>query len=214
MVVVEGCVGLVGYVYAIESSPNVVLGELESEGLTMAGGGSATYPPIDGEPHWKGGCIFYVTDMEPAWLRIVPAPGHPPGYQLMWAQYEPPRSCFFQTIQHAGVNGPPPPNSNGCATSGVETATPPSPFLPRAFPSPASEGITLDLGSTASATGSVHVYDAGGRNVRTLADGEILSGTLVWDGRVEGGDRVPPGVYFARVTTRSGSRSVRIIIVR
>ena len=45
------------------------------------------------------------------------------------------------------------------------------------------------------------VYDAGGRLVRTLVDNAIPPGghAIVWDGRSDGGDPVPSGIYFFRL---------------
>ncbi len=44
----------------------------------------------------------------------------------------------------------------------------------------------------------LRVYDASGRVVRTLLDGEIAAGEgrISWDGRADNGQRVPAGIYF------------------
>jgi len=36
---------------------------------------------------------------------------------------------------------------------------------------------------------------------------------MVWDGRVPGGDRAEPGVYFARLSTRRGERNCRLVLL-
>ena len=46
------------------------------------------------------------------------------------------------------------------------------------------------------------VLDLAGRHVRAFGQ----SGAAIWDGRDEGGRRVPAGVYLARVT--SGTESI------
>ena len=50
--------------------------------------------------------------------------------------------------------------------------------------------------------------DVRGRRVRTLDAGPGLSGLVTWDGRDDGGRRVPSGVYLARFLAdgRDGTR--------
>jgi hypothetical protein len=60
------------------------------------------------------------------------------------------------------------------------------------------------------------VYDVIGRRVRTLLDEEVLPGRreLRWDGRGATGDAVGPGIYFARLSSASGQRVARVILLR
>lgn len=63
---------------------------------------------------------------------------------------------------------------------------------------------------------SAGVFDASGRLVRTLLEGELLAGqgSLAWDGRDASGRDVPGGVYFVRVTTNRGTVSRSIVVAR
>ncbi len=62
------------------------------------------------------------------------------------------------------------------------------------------------------------VYDLTGRRVRDLAGGTTPgSGGMVvlgWDGRDDRGRALPGGVYWIRLTTTSGDRNARIVVVR
>ena len=68
-----------------------------------------------------------------------------------------------------------------------------------AFPNPFQDRVTIRLPRTA---GSVSVFDAAGRLVRTLASSQSAvrdappGGILVWDGTDDAGRELPAGVYF------------------
>jgi hypothetical protein len=101
----------------------------------------------------------------------------------------------------------------------VETFTPSTTGLPdlavpavpqtRAWsgPNPFSGGTTIGFRMDEPGTVSVSIYDAQGRVVRRLLDGTMKAGThiLQWDGRGDGGARLPCGVYFYRL--RTGGRT-------
>jgi len=88
--------------------------------------------------------------------------------------------------------------------------------LAGAYPNPFAPATTVafDLPSRARAT--VSVYDAAGRLVRALADGEFAPGrsTVEWDGRDATGREAAAGVYFARVSTEHGSASAKLVLLR
>ncbi len=109
-----------------------------------------------------------------------------------------------------------------------------APFLDVAYEAPtdvvragATQGIRLSRGSEnpffATATlvmrlpESAHVrlsiYDVRGRRVRTLVDAVQPAGATVvgWGGVDERGVRVPPGVYWARMTTGEHVRTQRLV---
>ena len=60
------------------------------------------------------------------------------------------------------------------------------------------------------------IYDALGREVRTLMEGSQCQGRyeVTWDGRDEGGLRVAPGIYFCRLEADTHSQSTRIVVLR
>jgi flagellar hook assembly protein FlgD len=60
------------------------------------------------------------------------------------------------------------------------------------------------------------LFDASGRIVRHLHDGDLPAGEtpLSWDGRDDGGREVSAGVYLVKVTTPAGETSGRVVLTR
>jgi hypothetical protein len=82
---------------------------------------------------------------------------------------------------------------------------------PRPNPSAGATRLEFDLPSAGNA--ELSVFDASGRRVATLVDGEQPAGrhSATWDGHATGGERVAAGLYFARLATSQGSVSRRIV---
>jgi hypothetical protein len=70
-------------------------------------------------------------------------------------------------------------------------------------PNPAAGSISIRYQPARAGRTSLVVFDASGRLVRDLYDGQATAGLhmLEWDGRDDGGQRVPAGVYFCRLQT-------------
>lgn len=83
--------------------------------------------------------------------------------------------------------------ADGPGALGLQASTLPNPFR-------SSTQITFALGQAGQAT--LEIYDALGRNVRTLETGALSAGrhTLTWDGTSEQGHRVAPGTYYYKLT--------------
>lgn len=62
----------------------------------------------------------------------------------------------------------------------------------------------------------MEVFDASGRRVRLLTDGDWASGhqQVAWDGADESGRAVHGGLYFARLTTRERTLTRRVAVTR
>jgi hypothetical protein len=82
-----------------------------------------------------------------------------------------------------------------------------------ASPNPFRESVEIRFAGAGGAGAHVIVHDVSGRRVRDLGR---VTGAVSWDGRGEQGERVPAGVYFARVSGsgEGGSRVVRIVKTR
>jgi hypothetical protein len=82
---------------------------------------------------------------------------------------------------------------------------------PRPNPSAGATRLEFDLPSAARA--QLAVFDAAGRCIATLVDGDVPAGrhSATWDGRNTGGERAAAGLYFARLTTPQGVISRRIV---
>jgi len=104
-------------------------------------------------------------------------------------------------------------------TSGVDpTPAPQARFeVSPATPNPFTEAIDFDVHSAAGGTMKVEVFDAAGRLVRTVAENATIpAGTksMSWNGRMDGGQAAPSGIYFLRVELNSEARSQRVTLVR
>jgi len=85
------------------------------------------------------------------------------------------------------------------------------------WPSPARGAASLAYTLPRDARVSLAIYDALGRRVRRLLDGELQPAgrrTVVWDGTGEGGERVPPGVYVARLAVDGETLERRVPLLR
>jgi flagellar hook assembly protein FlgD len=60
------------------------------------------------------------------------------------------------------------------------------------------------------------VHDVRGRLVRRLVGGAVGLGghEIAWDGRDDAGQAVASGVYFARITQRERTSTIRVVMVR
>jgi aminopeptidase N len=89
-------------------------------------------------------------------------------------------------------------------------------LLLEVVPNPFGLSTTVRFSVPRSQHVTVGVYDAAGRKVNGLVDGEMAPGwsEVVWDGRDSKGNEVAPGAYFCRVTTVEGVRTTRIVHLR
>jgi hypothetical protein len=123
---------------------------------------------------------------------------------------------FFHvtTSDHAGNEGAA--SSIGNGTSGVEAGGGFVTELRAARPSP-FRGTTEITFALAAARGvALAVYDASGRQVRSLAAGRFEAGahTVVWDGRADSGQSVASGVYFARLEAGTFRANRRLVLTK
>jgi hypothetical protein len=101
----------------------------------------------------------------------------------------------------------------------IETSEPTAAIAPRELAlrrlpgsgSGAGHGLALDLPEAAHAR--LEMFDVRGRLVRVLLDASQPAGTAIarWDGRDDVGRTAPRGIYFARLMTRFGERSLRLL---
>jgi photosystem II stability/assembly factor-like uncharacterized protein len=86
----------------------------------------------------------------------------------------------------------------------------------RVFPSPfrGSTGICFVLGGRSHV--DIRIYGVDGRLVRALAATALPAGEheIEWDGRDSRGQRLSPGIYFARIATPGGSLSSKVLLLR
>lgn len=102
------------------------------------------------------------------------------------------------------------------------TAPPPGPPVPgnrivmaAPYPQPAAGSVSLRFTMPSAGRASLRIYDLAGSLVRVL-DGDFFAGqrVVVWDGRNHDGERVPSGLYVARVEFQGSAGSQRVMLVR
>ncbi len=88
--------------------------------------------------------------------------------------------------------------------------------LTRPAPTPTRGATTFRLALASPSAVELGVFDATGRQVRSLFDGLLDAGAhaLAWDGRDANGHEVAPGVYFVRAVSAHGSAGERVVVVR
>lgn len=93
------------------------------------------------------------------------------------------------------------------APSGALALSPPR-------PNPSAASSTWSLVIPAEGSLQAEVRDLTGRKLRTLLDAPRVApgyAEIHWDGRDDLGARARPGVYFVRVRTAAGERTVRVV---
>ncbi|MBK8232388.1 MAG: T9SS type A sorting domain-containing protein [Candidatus Eisenbacteria bacterium] len=101
-----------------------------------------------------------------------------------------------------------------CITSAVEPGSVDNKH--RAAPNPSAGTTTIFFSLAQPGWISVRIHDAGGRLVRTLSPGaqRAGAGSLIWDGRDDGGHDVPSGVYLYTIETDGVPVSGRVVVTR
>jgi glucose/arabinose dehydrogenase len=100
------------------------------------------------------------------------------------------------------------------------TASPAPPLMFRlgpALPNPFRAGTSVELILDAASGVEAGIYDAAGRLLRIIRDGEPTAAgrhRLAWDGHDTHGHRLASGVYFLRVTAAGRTESRRVTLVR
>lgn len=85
--------------------------------------------------------------------------------------------------------------------------------LAGARPNPFRATTTLEFALSQAGPAELAIYDLNGRRVRSLQGGSHPAGIhrVTWNGRDDAGNRVGPGIYFARLETRNGGYSKRVV---
>jgi hypothetical protein len=83
-------------------------------------------------------------------------------------------------------------------------------------PNPAPGACVLNFSLAAGGPGTLEIFDAGGRKVRTLESGKLASGAHApgWDGRDVAGRALPAGIYLARLRVAGSQQTRRFALLR
>jgi hypothetical protein len=83
-------------------------------------------------------------------------------------------------------------------------------------PNPARAGVTFGFALSQAGRARAEVFDAGGRRVAIVLNRDLGAGPHVgtWDGRVNGGARAGPGLYYVRLRLPGYTGNRAIVIAR
>ncbi|MBM4169835.1 MAG: T9SS type A sorting domain-containing protein [Ignavibacteria bacterium] len=101
--------------------------------------------------------------------------------------------------------------------SSVVEATVPTTFTLHAnYPNPFNPSTTIRYAIPAGGDYSMKLYDALGREVKTLVEGYREAGeySVVWDGRNAASNVVPSGAYFVRLSGSTGVRTIKLMLLK
>lgn len=84
------------------------------------------------------------------------------------------------------------------------------------YPNPFNPSTALSVYLPSHAQVLVRIYDALGRQVKTLANGSMTAGEhkLGWDATDDSGNQVPAGIYLARVEAQGLTKTVKMLLVK
>jgi probable HAF family extracellular repeat protein len=103
------------------------------------------------------------------------------------------------------------------ALVGVDPTPAPAParIALAASPNPARRGTSFSFTLGTAGRARLGIYDATGRLVRQVLDGERAAGAhhVAWDGRDADGQSVRAGVYFTRLESAAGNASGKLVVV-
>jgi hypothetical protein len=90
------------------------------------------------------------------------------------------------------------------------------PLALNAYPNPFNPNTTIRFDVPSSGNAIVSVFNASGQRVATLFEGERGPGSFSfpWAGTSANGDPVGSGVYFVRLEHPSGSKTLKLALVR
>jgi hypothetical protein len=95
-------------------------------------------------------------------------------------------------------------------------ALPPALRLAQNHPNPFNPRTSFSFGLPRPGRAVLAIYDVRGAGVATVVDADLPAGeqSVEWNGLCNGGTPVPSGVYFARLETAAGVRTVKVTLAR
>ncbi len=93
--------------------------------------------------------------------------------------------------------------------------TPTHYFLGQNYPNPFNPETTIPFSLPRSGWVTIEIFNTLGQTVRTLVDYGMPSGshTSRWDGRSDGGKRVPAGLYFYRLQSKDFLQTRQLLLL-
>jgi hypothetical protein len=192
--------------------PTAVVAEqsFEPAGLNLTWAPN-TEPDLAGYAVYRGTSADFVPDA----LSLVASPMEASWFDGDWRW----NSGFFYKVSALDANG----NESGFAlvapdnVSGVKGAEAPrASYLAQNFPNPFNPATRIGFGLKTPARVSLRIYDAAGRLVRMLVEGNRPAGTYAepWDGKDDGGRVVASGIYFYRLDAGAFTQTRKMVLLK
>ncbi|UCE66848.1 MAG: S8 family serine peptidase [Candidatus Zixiibacteriota bacterium] len=108
-------------------------------------------------------------------------------------------------------------NSTDVVTSADEPASVPYRFgLSQNYPNPFNAQTTIEFALGVPGEINLSIYDLLGRKIVNLKSGMLNAGrySLIWDGTNGSGKAVASGIYFYRLESLEGSRTMRMLLLK
>ncbi len=164
------------------------------------------------QPHEHAG--FHLWRQEPGQERVRISPSLLSGQNAYdFVDPLPPAGPADYWLQELGTDG----TENWYGPAHLEGATVPSALrLAQNQPNPFNSLTTLRFSLPLAYNAVLAVYDVRGARVATLLDADLPAGEQCteWTGLGKGGMPLPSGIYFARLETPAGVRTVKLTLAR
>jgi hypothetical protein len=229
--------GMPGHVYVTDTLGNQIIDITHPLGSSQFGPRCAAIDYTNSNPYGKTlinlytWCLSgapdsaYVYEMDTATGAIYNSLHTPdPTWNMRGVEYDPRDGSFWIGIMQNLY--PPPPDNSIVKVYGfhIPTAVAENPgaqtlrdrMWVRARPNPFRNGTAVAYNLPLPRDVSVRVYDAAGREVRTLFNGSAAAGEhlVQWNGRDNRNRAVTPGIYFVRCMTREATVNSKLILTR
>jgi hypothetical protein len=165
----------------------------------------------DGGSTWSPRLVLSRPDHDAGYITIGNRVRRQYGVDILWRESRDPFKNDQDTMAVLYANIP-----YSMITS-VENEPLPAQFEILAnYPNPFNPSTTVTFDVARRGAVSLVVYDVLGREVRTLVNDVLESGLheVRWDGRNDGALPATSGVYIARLSTVSGSRTISMLLLK
>lgn len=163
------------------------------------GGASWQAPVVISRPGHDGGYVSIASRVRPAY-----------GVDIAWRESMDPGVNDQSTLTIVSTTIP------YSAVSVEDQPRPESFALFESYPNPFNPSTTLQFSLQQEGPVTLTVYDAMGREVKTLVNEVRAAGqyTEQWDATNGRGERVASGLYFSRLSSASGVQTIKMVLIK
>jgi len=166
-----------------------------------------------GDPDAYGSSGVWITNIIP---NTDPVFFPPPFFNMVFdrTSYIEPPNQSVALAQARYQQATQPLTVDATVATGIVSGAPPLAKLTQNFPNPFTHSTSISVTVPAGERAAIRVYDVAGRRVATLAANVTGSVSVRWDARDAEGRRVPSGLYFYHLETRSGTFTRKMVVLK